>query len=76
MECAVTQTQEVAQSERYEQELSRSLKVLGNVMITLSSITPASSVFIIIPAILLGVGTGSFLALVFAALATGCSLTA
>jgi amino acid transporter len=54
--------------ERYEQELSRSLRVLGNVMITLSSITPASSVFIIIPAILLGVGTGSFLALVFAAL--------
>jgi amino acid transporter len=37
-------------------------------MITLSSITPASSVFIIIPAILLGVGTGSFLALLFAAL--------
>src|SRR4051812_35308067 len=36
-------------------------------MITLSSITPASSVFIIIPAILLAVGTGSFLALVFAA---------
>jgi amino acid transporter len=54
--------------ERYEQELSRSLRVLGNVMITLSSITPASSVFIIIPAILLGVGTGSFLALAFAAL--------
>jgi amino acid transporter len=57
-----------ATGERYEQELSRSLRVLGNVMITLSSITPASSVFIIIPAILLGVGTGSFLALVFAAL--------
>jgi amino acid transporter len=68
MEGAVTQTQQVAQSERYEQELSRSLRVVGNVMITLSSITPASSVFIIIPAILLGVGTGSFLALVFAAL--------
>src|SRR5690348_6770197 len=53
--------------ERYQQELSRSLRVVGNVMITLSSITPASSVFIIIPAILLAVGTGSFLALVFAA---------
>ncbi|HEV7134634.1 MAG TPA: APC family permease [Gaiellaceae bacterium] len=52
----------------YEQELSRSLKVLGNVMITLSSVTPASSVFIIIPAILLAVGTGSFLALVFSAI--------
>jgi amino acid transporter len=54
-------------AERYTQELSRSLQVVGNVMITLSSITPASSVFIIIPAILLAVGTGSFLALVFAA---------
>ena len=53
--------------ERYAQELSRSLRVVGNVMITLSSITPASSVFIIIPAILLAVGTGSFLALVFSA---------
>ena len=53
--------------ERYQQELSRSLRVIGNVMITLSSITPASSVFIIIPAILLAVGTGSFLALVFSA---------
>jgi len=54
--------------EVYEQELSRSLRVLGNVMITLSSITPASSVFIIIPLILVTVGTGSFLALVFAAI--------
>jgi amino acid transporter len=56
------------EAERYEQELSRSLRVVGNVMITLSSITPASSVFIIIPAILVGVGTGSFLALLFSAL--------
>jgi len=54
--------------EVYEQELSRSLRVLGNVMITLSSVTPASSVFIIIPLILITVGTGSFLALVIAAI--------
>jgi amino acid transporter len=64
----VAQEAPAPEGERYEQELSRSLRVLGNVMITLSSITPASSVFIIIPAILLGVGTGSFLALLFAAL--------
>jgi amino acid transporter len=57
-----------ASGEVYEQELSRSLRVVGNVMITLSSITPASSVFIIIPLILVTVGTGSFLALVFAAI--------
>ena len=57
-----------ASGEVYEQELSRSLRVVGNVMITLSSITPASSVFIIIPLILVTVGTGSFLALAFAAI--------
>jgi amino acid transporter len=51
----------------YEQELSRSISPLGNVFITLSSVTPASSVFIIIPAILATAGTGSFLAMVFAA---------
>ncbi len=52
---------------RYEQELSRSLRVLGNIAITVSAVTPASSVFIIVPLILLTAGTGSFLALVFAA---------
>ena len=50
----------------YEQELSRSLRVLGNIMITLSSITPASSVFIIIPLILTTAGTGTFLTLAIA----------
>ena len=52
---------------RYEQELKRSLHVLGNVMITLSSITPASSVFIIVPLILTTAGTGAFLTLAIAA---------
>lgn len=51
----------------YEQELSRSLKVLGNVAITISAVTPASSVFIIVPLIIVTAGTGSFLAMVFAA---------
>ena len=50
----------------YEQELSRSLRVLGNIMITLSSITPASSVFIIVPLILTTAGTGTFLTLAIA----------
>lgn len=61
----------MAQSEtggtRYEQELHRELGVLGNIVIVLSGVTPASSVFIIIPFILLTAGTGSFLALLFAA---------
>ena len=53
---------------RYEQELHRGLGVLGNVAITVSAVTPASSVFIIIPFIILTAGTGAFLALVFAAI--------
>jgi amino acid transporter len=52
---------------RYEQELHRELSILGNVVIVLSGITPASSVFIIVPFIILTAGTGAFLALVFAA---------
>jgi amino acid transporter len=53
---------------KYEQELHRGLGVLGNIAITISAVTPASSVFIIIPFIILTAGTGAFLALVFAAL--------
>jgi amino acid transporter len=53
---------------RYEQELHRGLGVLGNIAITLSAVTPASSVFIIVPFIILTAGTGAFLALVFAAI--------
>jgi amino acid transporter len=53
--------------ERYEQELSRSLGILGSIALTLSSVTPASSVFIIVPFIILTAGTGAFLAMVFAA---------
>jgi amino acid transporter len=52
---------------QYAQELSRSLTLRGNVLITLSSVTPASSVFIIIPAVLAAVGGASFIAFVAAA---------
>ena len=53
---------------RYEQDLSRSIGILGNVFITLSGVTPASSVFIIVPVALVAVGSGSFLSYVFAAI--------
>ena len=53
---------------QYEQELHRDVGVWGNIAITLSAVTPASSVFIIIPFLILTAGTGSFLALFFAAL--------
>jgi amino acid transporter len=52
----------------YKQELHRELSVLGNVVIVLSGVTPASSVFIIVPFIIITAGTGSFLALLFAAI--------
>lgn len=43
----------------YTQELSRSLTFKGTVLITLSAVTPASSVFIIVPAVVLAVGGAS-----------------
>jgi amino acid transporter len=52
---------------RYKQELSRSLSLRGNVLITLSSVTPASSVFIIIPSVLAAIAGASFVAFVASA---------
>lgn len=51
----------------YKQELSPSLSVLSNIAITVSAVTPASSVFIIIPILFVLVGSGTFLALLAAA---------
>jgi amino acid transporter len=51
---------------RYSQDLSRSIGVLGNIFITLSGVTPASSVFIIIPVAIVAAGSGSFLSFVLA----------
>src|SRR5260370_28464420 len=56
---------------RYEQDLSRSIGILGNVFITLSGVTPASSVFIIVPVALVAAGRRSFLAFLFAAIRGG-----
>lgn len=53
----------------YRQELSRALTMRENMLITLSSVTPASSVFIIVPAILLGVGGASVMTMLIAAIA-------
>lgn len=63
----ITSTSTSGEEARYQQELSRSLSLRGNVLITLSSVTPASSVFIIIPAVLAAVGGASFLAFLAAA---------
>jgi amino acid transporter len=61
-ETAATQ----AGSNRYGQQLHRTIGVLGNIFITLSGVTPAASVFIIAPAALIAVGSGTFFAFVFA----------
>lgn len=53
---------------RYRGELSRSLSLRDNVLITLSGVTPASSVFVIGPAVIAGVGGGAVLTYVIAAL--------
>ncbi len=53
---------------KYAQDLSRSLTFRENILITLSSVTPASSVFIIVPAAITGVGGASALAFAVAAI--------
>lgn len=53
---------------KYEQQLSRGLTFKENILITLSSVTPASSVFIIVPAIINGIGGATALAFVIAAI--------
>ncbi|MFJ8925640.1 APC family permease [Streptomyces sp. NPDC102364] len=54
---------------KYAQQLSRSLTFKENVLITLSAVTPASSVFIIVPSVVQGVGGASAIAFAVAALA-------
>jgi amino acid transporter len=46
--------------------LRRGLKVLGTLLITLSAVTPASSVFIIAPGVITQAGTGAFWSFVLA----------
>ena len=46
----------------------RSMKVTGVLLLTLSAITPASSVFVIMPGVISQAGTGAFVALIAAAL--------
>ncbi|WP_042378101.1 APC family permease [Streptacidiphilus melanogenes] len=48
-------------------ELPRSLGVLGAVMLTLSCVTPASSLFIVVPPLLMTLGSGTVQALLIAA---------
>jgi len=57
---------------RYPQQLARTLKVAGNLTITLSVIGPAASVFAIGSVALRQQGSGAFLAFLIAAVLSGC----
>jgi amino acid transporter len=57
---------------RYQQQLARTLRVAGNMTITLSVIGPAASVFAIGSVALRQQGSGAFLAFLIAALLSGC----
>lgn len=54
-------------ADRYKAELSRSLSVRENILLTLSAVTPASSLFVIGPAVINGVGGAAVLAYTIAA---------
>ncbi len=56
----------VPDTAKYAQQLSRGLTFKENILITLSAVTPASSVFIIVPAVINGIGGASALAFVIA----------
>ena len=47
--------------------LKRSMRVIGTLLLTLSAVTPASSVFVIVPGVITQAGTGAFLSMVAAA---------
>jgi amino acid transporter len=57
---------------RYQQQLARTLRVAGNMTITLSVIGPAASVFAIGSVALGQQGSGAFLAFLIAALISAC----
>lgn len=54
---------------RYTQELSRSLSIWDNMLLTLSSVSPASGIFVIAPAAITGIGGASATAFLIAAIA-------
>jgi amino acid transporter len=55
-------------AEAHHGALKRSMKLLGILLITVSAITPASSVFIIAPGVIQEAGSGAFLSFVAAAI--------
>ena len=56
----------------YQQELSRSLSFWEHVFLTVSSVSPAGSVFIFAPALIVSVGGASVVALIIGAAVAAC----
>jgi amino acid transporter len=54
------------------QPFRRSMKVFGVLMLTLSSVTPASSVFVILPSVIQQAGSGAMLSLLGAGVVSFC----
>src|SRR3974377_2359425 len=48
--------------------LKRSMRVIGTLLLTLSAVTPASSVFVIVPGAITQAGRGAFLSMAAAAI--------
>ena len=44
------------------------MRIVGTLLLTLSSVTPASSVFVIVPGVIQEAGTGALLSMIVAAL--------
>jgi amino acid transporter len=60
----VEQASQQPRAKHYKQELERGLHVIGNVMLTISGVAPAASLFIIAPVAFVFAGTGAFWAFV------------
>lgn len=62
----------MSQPPRLIRPLTRSMKLLGALFLTLSAATPASSVFVIVPDVLTQAGTGGLISMLLAAVIAIC----
>ena len=58
----------MATEHKKSRALKRSMRVMGTLLLTLSAVTPASSVFVIVPGVITQAGSGAFLSMAAAAI--------
>ena len=58
----------MATEHKKSRALKRSMRVIGTLLLTLSAVTPASSVFVIVPGVITQAGSGAFLSMAAAAI--------